>query len=83
MPHPNPTPKTIRIFDLALGLPEALARTPGARRRLEAEAREKMRRQLDDKGYRLLADTFRVVWITPYQGRATAAGSFEPKGEEQ
>jgi len=60
----------IRIFDLPVGYSGH-----GPRSHIEELARFKMEKDMDGKGFDLIDGTFKVIWMSHFQGMASAKGA--------
>lgn len=67
-------------FDLPMTFPRGIHGKSSARTRLELAAKEKLAVDMKAKGYRLVEETFRVVWEDSYNGKASATGVLKANG---
>lgn len=63
----------LRWFDLPVIFPLGEGGSAGKRRRLEANAKEKITHDVREQGYEPIPDTLTVRWMTSYEGRVSVA----------
>lgn len=64
----------IKIFDLSMTFPLGENGNPAKRREMELRAYAQISEDMKAQGFQIVNDTFRTIWETPSQGKATAQG---------